>query len=232
LLTLDQLGRAATLICALELERQQDVEKLGTWPFEIGLWVGQAATPNVMGARGDNNSNSARARTIAFKNDNRKPSPIPLEDCPWCGAKFTANSFQLQPNPDTPMDLRVTCTNRRCAFTRDQALPILAVDEPIYRRLPGFMIATVDKFAAMPWTGDVGQFFGRVDRYDRDGFYGPCHPGKGQPLPTSRLLPPDLIIQVGTTVDGADCACDPGPPLARSGCPGRFHTLRSVGSGH
>jgi hypothetical protein len=195
LLTLDQLSRAATLICALELERQQDVEKLGTWPFEIGLWVGQAATPNVMGARGDNNSNSARARTIAFRNDTRKPSPIPLEECPWCGSKFTANSFQLQPNPDTPIDLRVTCSNRRCAFTRDQALPILAVDEPIYRRLPCFMIATVDKFAAMPWTGDVGQFFGRVDRYDRDGFYGPCHPGKGQLLPVGRLLPPDLIIQ-------------------------------------
>ena len=32
LLTLDQLSRAATLICALELERQQDVEKLGPWP--------------------------------------------------------------------------------------------------------------------------------------------------------------------------------------------------------
>lgn len=40
LLTLDQLSRAATVICALELERQQDVETLGDWPFEIGLWVG------------------------------------------------------------------------------------------------------------------------------------------------------------------------------------------------
>ena len=39
LLTLDQLGRASTLICALELERQQDVETLGDWPVEIGLWV-------------------------------------------------------------------------------------------------------------------------------------------------------------------------------------------------
>ena len=46
LLTLDQLSRAATLICALELERQRDVEKLGEWPFEIGLWVGKAATPS------------------------------------------------------------------------------------------------------------------------------------------------------------------------------------------
>lgn len=37
LLTLDQLSRAATLICALELLRAKDVTKLGAWPFEIGL---------------------------------------------------------------------------------------------------------------------------------------------------------------------------------------------------
>src|SRR5260370_1201291 len=40
LLTLDQLSRASTLICALELERQQHADKLGPWPFEIGFWVG------------------------------------------------------------------------------------------------------------------------------------------------------------------------------------------------
>ncbi|MGA2499259.1 MAG: helicase-related protein, partial [Tepidisphaeraceae bacterium] len=65
----------------------------------------------------------------------------------------------------------------------------------IYRRLPCFMIATVDKFAAMPWTGEVGAFFGRVDRFDKNGFYGPCTPGKGDPIPAGRLLPPDLVIQ-------------------------------------
>ena len=53
LLTLDQLGRASTLICALELERQRQPEKLGSWPFEIGLWVGQAGTPNRMGGKGN-----------------------------------------------------------------------------------------------------------------------------------------------------------------------------------
>lgn len=195
LLTLDQLGRAATLICALELERQGDVEKLGDWPFEIGLWVGKAATPNVMGRKGDNNKDSARSKTIAFQNDDRKPSPIPLEECPWCGTKFKAASFRLIPNPDEPLDLRVSCVDRDCAFSRGNALPILAVDEPIYRRLPCFMIATVDKFAAMPWTGDVGAFFGRVQRYNQQGFYGPCHPGVGNALPVDRLLPPDLVIQ-------------------------------------
>ncbi|MHC5827136.1 MAG: DISARM system helicase DrmA, partial [Nostoc sp.] len=142
LLTLDQLGRAATMICALELEREQDVEKLGKWPFEIGLWVGQAATPNRMGKKGDNDENSARSRTIAFLNNDRKPSPIPLENCPWCGTKFNRNSFQLLPNTDQPIDLRINCANRRCNFRGDRPLPVLAVDEPIYRRLPCFIIAT------------------------------------------------------------------------------------------
>lgn len=197
LLTLDQLGRAAALICALELEREKDVEKLGIWPFEIGLWVGQAATPNVMGKKGDNNPNSARSKTIAFQNDDRKPSPIPLEECPWCGEKFKRESFKLVSNPDHPLDLRVTCLDRECDFNAraGRSLPILGVDEPIYRRLPCFMIATIDKFAAMPWTGEVGAFFGRVDRFDQNGFYGPCSPGQGQALPAGRLPPPDLIIQ-------------------------------------
>jgi hypothetical protein len=196
LLTLDQLGRAAPLICALELERQKDVVNLGEWPFEIGLWVGRAATPNRMGKKGDKDQETARARTIRFANDDRKPSPIPLEECPWCGTKFKPLSFKLLPNPDAPSDLRISCVNRECQFARGIPLPIVAVDEPIYRRLPCFIIATVDKFAALPWTGPVGAFFGRVDRYDKkDGFYGPCDPGKGQKLPVERLLAPDLIIQ-------------------------------------
>lgn len=195
LLTLDQLSRAAALVCALELERQKDVQKLGEWPFEIGLWVGRAATPNRMGRKGDTDRESARAKTIAFKNDDRKPSPIPLEECPWCGEKFTKNSFQLLPSVNDPTDLRVTCANRRCEFSRGNPLPILSVDEPIYRRLPCFLIATVDKFAAMPWTGEVGGFFGRVHRVDSEGFYGPCDPTAGRPLPVERLPPPDFIIQ-------------------------------------
>jgi hypothetical protein len=195
LLTLEQLSRAATLICALELERQKDEKKLGPWPFEIGLWVGKAATPNKMGKRGDGDGESARAKTTDFQTGASKASPIPLEECPWCGTKFTKNSFQLLPNRDFPVDLRVNCINRRCDFSRGRSLPILGVDEPIYRRLPCFLIATVDKFAAMPWTGNVGAFFGRVERYDNQGFYGPCDPGLGQLLPEQSLPPPELVIQ-------------------------------------
>jgi hypothetical protein len=195
LLTLDQLGRAAGLVCALELERQQNVARYGTWPFEIGLWVGKAATPNVLGFKGDNRSDSARTKVRQYKDDPRsRPSPIPIETCPWCGSRFGPNSFSLLPNDDRPKELRIVCVNSECDFTRDRALPIIAVDEPIYRRLPAFLIATVDKFATLPWVGQSGLLLGGADRHGVDGFYGPADPGKGTHL-SSALPPPDLIIQ-------------------------------------
>jgi hypothetical protein len=148
-----------------------------------------------MGQKGDNNPSSARARSVAYSNDDRKPSPIPIENCPWCGEKFTRNSFSLLPNRDHPIDLRVVCTSRRtCDFKGDNPLPIVAVDEPIYRRLPCFLIATVDKFANLPWVGETGALLGHVERHDKGGFYGPCNLGVGAPLP-SPLHAPDLIIQ-------------------------------------
>ena len=202
LLTLDQLSRAAALICALELERQErdgrGDKSFGEWPFEIGLWVGNAATPNRMGRRGDKGRGvemTAFSRTRKFKNDSRKhPSPIPLENCPWCGDKFTSQSFSLEPNENAPKDLRIICLNARCDFTGNNRLPIISVDEPIYRRLPCFIIATVDKFASLPWIGESGKLFGWVDRYDSEGFYGPTELGKGKDL-GGPLPPPGLIIQ-------------------------------------
>ena len=195
LLTLDQLARAAGLVCALELERAQNTGRYGEWPFEIGLWVGKAATPNILGHRGDGHSDSARAKVRQFKADPRgKPSPIPLENCPWCGTRFGPDSFALLPNDDQPRELRIVCTNFECDFTRDRALPIVAVDEPIYRRLPAFLIATVDKFAALPWVGQAGALLGGAERHDATGFYGAAEPGKGTRL-AAPLPPPDLVIQ-------------------------------------
>jgi hypothetical protein len=200
LLTLDQLSRAAALVCALELEREAQKDRLGEWPFEIGLWVGRAATPNRMGGRGQRDSDcvTAYCKTNRFRRDSKNnPSPIPIEQCPWCGTKFTADSFRLTPNEVKPLDLHVHCTNDSCEFSGafDRHLPVVGVDEPLYRRLPCFIIATVDKFAALPWTGQVGTFFGKVDRYDKDGFYGPCDPGKGTAITNGSLPPPELIIQ-------------------------------------
>ena len=195
LLTLDQLGRAAGLVCALELEREQAPARYGEWPFEIGLWVGKAATPNILGRKGDGRSDSARSKVRQYKADPRgKPSPIPLENCPWCSSRFGPDSFALLPNDDEPRELRIVCVNFECDFSRDRPLPIVAVDEPMYRRLPAFLIATVDKFASLPWVGGAGALLNGADRYDASGFYGNAEPARGKRL-AAPLPPPDLIIQ-------------------------------------
>jgi len=195
LLTLDQLGRAAGLVCALELEREAHPARYGAWPFEIGLWVGKAATPNVLGRKGDKRADTARTKVRQFKADPRgKPTPIPLEACPWCGIPFEASSFALLPNDDDPRELRIVCSNFECDFARDRPLPIVAVDEPLYRRLPAFLIATVDKFASLPWVGESGQLLGGAQWHDSSGFCGAADPGKGRRL-SEPLPPPDLVIQ-------------------------------------
>lgn len=195
LLTLDQLSRAAGLVCALELEREQAPDRYGEWPWEIGLWVGKAATPNLMGRKGDGRQDTARIKVNQFKSGPQsRPSPIPLEECPWCRTAFEPTSFTLAPDADAPRELRIVCTNLDCEFNGERSLPILAVDEPIYRRLPAFLIATVDKFAALPWTGPSGALLGGADRADAHGFYGAAEPAQGTPL-SGALPAPDLVIQ-------------------------------------
>jgi hypothetical protein len=202
LLTLDQLSRAAGVVCALELMRGEPAwmegtkRLLGDWPIEIGLWVGSAASPNRLGGKGNANPDTAVIRVKRFKTSGRE-APAPIKACPWCAEPFTADSFACTPNAIAPKNMEIRCTNADCDFTGARALPILTVDEAIYRRLPAFVIATVDKFAGLPWLGEAGAFFGHVNRTDEWGFYGANDKaGDGRPLDNGHTLdPPDLIIQ-------------------------------------
>lgn len=204
LLTLDQLGRAAGVICALELMREDPANVdhngrrlLGDWPIEIGLWVGSDASPNRLGGKGDTDQTTAVGRVRRYRSGRDKRAPAPLKACPWCGTAFTPASFACTPNATAPTNLEIRCTNTACDFGTGRALPILTVDEPIYRRLPAFLIATIDKFASLPWVGETGAFFGHVSRFEEGkGFYGAAEPRAGKELPNSWSLdPPDLIIQ-------------------------------------
>jgi len=201
LLTLDQLSRAAGLVCALEKIRTSGTEgkqKLGDYQIEIGLWVGGAASPNNMKPRNSSDKDAARTWLNRYQ---RKPknerSPVPLKACLWCGTPFKPDSFVIWPDKASAQNLILKCENPECDFTRNRFLPIVVVDEPIYRRLPASLIATVDKFAALPWVGQSGAFFGHGDRYDpQRGFFGASEPGQGRPLGNGhRFDPPDLIIQ-------------------------------------
>lgn len=192
LLTLDQLQRAAGLVCALELERKEK-KRLGDWPIEIGLWVGGAATPNNLGSSKNKKENTAVFWLEQYRKG-RGPAPAPLKNCPWCGRELKKDAFSLQPTAAKPQRLDLRCYEVDCAFSSEDRLPIVVVDEEIYRRLPAFMIATVDKFANVPWEGRTGGFFGHVERSDQTGFYGAAEPGGGTRL-QAELRPIDLVIQ-------------------------------------
>ncbi|MBN9346895.1 MAG: DISARM system helicase DrmA [Devosia sp.] len=201
LLTLDQLTRAAGVVCALELMRGEPAWReggrntLGDWPIEIGLWVGAAATPNRLGGRGNTGPDTAVTRIRRYKRDGRE-APAPIKACPWCSEPFTRDSFRCTPSDVAPQNMEIGCSNSLCPFGSGKPLPVLTVDDAIYRRLPAFLIATVDKFAGLPFVDRVGAFFDHVDREDDYGFYGAAEPGTGRKLyGSARLLPPALIIQ-------------------------------------
>jgi hypothetical protein len=195
LLTLDQQARAAGVVCALELMRNEagfahDGRRLlGDWPIEIGLWVGSDASPNRLGGRGATGDDTAvtRVRRFVARGDR---APAPIKACPWCGTPFGRQSFQCVPNTVAPRNLELRCANHSCDFAGNRALPVLTVDEPIYRRLPAFLIATIDKFAGLPWIGECGAFFGHVDHFEGGiGFYGAAAHG-GRPLFNGAALDP------------------------------------------
>ncbi|MBZ5709393.1 DISARM system helicase DrmA [Nannocystis pusilla] len=196
LLTLDQLGRAATLMCALEEMRRRDPKRLGNARFAVGLWVGQSATANRL--------KDVHAALHDFT-PGRTDSPFPLTTCPWCGEDIKIHNIKLVDDDGKPSKTRFTravvyCEGRDCLYTESkrpgQGLPVLFVDEQIYKELPDFLVATVDKFAMMPWRGEAGMLFGRATHLDDLRAYGVMHdPPKGaRPLPQG-LHPPELIVQ-------------------------------------
>jgi hypothetical protein len=94
----------------------------------------------------------------------------------------------------------VYCDGSGCLFSEakrpGQGLPVLFVDEQIYKEVPDFLVATVDKFAMVPWRGEAGMLFGRATHLDAEWAYGVMHNvPKGAKLLTQGLQPPELIVQ-------------------------------------
>ena len=218
LLTLQQFQRAAALVCAMETIRREALaagdERWGKHdePFSIGLWVGGAATPNWL-RQSHEVVRQAKVRG-SFGAVSGTSSPAQIPNCPWCGWELGPNEYFPEPIPAGQGRTLVCCKNHACAFSQRKApegLPVITVDEEIYRRVPTILIGTVDKFAQMPWNGLVQTLFGKVEGYcPRHGYQSPdfdeqCNTHKkttkygGLPAATasacSYLRPPDLIIQ-------------------------------------
>lgn len=204
LLTVQQFQRASALIAACEVIRRTSPERWGSEPFSIGLWVGQSTTPNSF-------EDSLRAlEDIRDGRRQRGGSPVQLVSCPRCGESLVDERGRPKRNTYLPdratQRTRVLCTNTgSCEFSpaggRD-GLPVVVVDDEVYRACPSLVIATVDKFARMPFKGETQALFGLRNRYSAKlghltAAHGDRVGGKAvrDATPAGHLLPPDLIIQ-------------------------------------
>ncbi len=221
LLTAQQFERAAALICACEVRRRELVGRDDRWgdePFRLGMWVGANVTPN----RTKDAAYAIEEAASAGRKSNASSSPVQLVSCPWCGTR-------LNDGRDAKTDVQrwrtlLYCGEQfgTCPFTAvnspGEGLPVVTVDEELYRLLPSFIISTADKFAQLPWRGPLHMLFGNVTRRcERHGYRSPdldtidskrperdSHNATGPKagnLPAAKtvdvtpLRPPDLIIQ-------------------------------------
>jgi hypothetical protein len=218
LLTIQQFERAATLICAAEVLRRGELNTWGDHPFRIGMWVGARVTPNTTDKAEEWLKQRRRSRGPVVRGQG---SPHQLSSCPWCGSKIDAGrdivvhrayrrTLVLCPDISCPFGTVPFADGGPDAEER-KGLPVLVVDEEIYRHPPSLLIGTVDKFAQLPWQGETTTLFGRVSRRcERHGFVTDDLAAKDwererhQPTPdapaarivgVSMLRPPDLIIQ-------------------------------------
>jgi hypothetical protein len=169
LLTTQQFSRAAALICAMELMRREDEAGLGETPFRLGLWIGKEQTPNLY----------SKAHDLAEKvRASREPvTPFQLTHCPRCGTSSVPRQWSGRSDDygfESSGDRFVLfCPNVRCPFHLSSGgLPVNVVDEALYQEPPTLLIATIDKFARLPWEERSLVFFGN-----------------------DAVLPPSLIIQ-------------------------------------
>lgn len=215
LLTAQQFQRAAALVLACEVARRELVVRDPRWgqtPFRLGLWVGAAMTPN-------SNKDAAFEIEEARSGGRRagRSSAIQLLACPWCGLRLD-KATDARSDPDRWRTL-LYCSDKfgDCPFTDarsdGEGIPVVTVDEELYRLLPALIIATADKFAQLPWQGPLHMLFGRVsskcsrhgyrsaDLDKRAGREEHDKHNKTRNLPAALttkcepLRPPDLIIQ-------------------------------------
>ncbi len=97
--------------------------RYGDWPFEIGLWVGKAATPNVMGRKGDERlGHRAHQGPPVQERPAGQAVADPARELPVVrDASSSRTRSRCCPTTTARRELRIVCANFECDFTRRPA---------------------------------------------------------------------------------------------------------------
>jgi len=158
LLAVQQLDRVLKIVMKANVVRENSDELCFSNPFQVGFFVGKNNTPNNIDAK----------ETLSDRGRKEKPTDLIIESdqetlndyyrfidtCPYCGKK----EVNLRFNKDT-WKLEHVCDNPDCLIG---VLPLIIVDNEIYRYLPSIVVSTVDKMAMLGTTNDFRMLFGQV----------------------------------------------------------------------
>ncbi len=134
-LSIDQFTRISSLICACEIIRLKNKGIFKDHSISLGLWVGKNQTPNFY-----------HEAVKALNNSNAESTPRQLLKCPCC-----KKLLDYKKNDEKEI-IEIKCINRdkNCEINKTlDTLPIITVDDALYKRPPSFLIATTDKFAQL-----------------------------------------------------------------------------------
>lgn len=151
LLTSQQLQRAASTICALEIIRRGSEDKLGRSKITIGAWLGHQASPNSrkQALTDLNRMNGARSRS---RKEREAEMSFILRRCPWCAADLIGDNpessgYRREKTREGMERVHLSCPDSACELS--DAIPAYDVDDDIYEVRPEFLVGTIDKFARL-----------------------------------------------------------------------------------
>lgn len=160
LLAVQQLERVLVITMKANIVREGSDELKNKNRFEVGFFVGKSNTPNSISARellsGRGDSHGGKGLILESDEDTLNEYYRFIDTCPICGKRQINIRFNR-----TNWKLEHYCSNPGCEVDE---LPLLIVDNEIYRSLPSLVVSTIDKMAMLGTTNEFKMLFGQVKK--------------------------------------------------------------------
>lgn len=148
LLSVQQIDRLANVLASAEIIREQDIKTFDGDRFSLGYFVGDSNTPNKL--------TQTSLQNYLSKSQEQLNEELRIIDyCPFCKQK----SINIAVDEES---LRIihTCNTEGCPSKGE--IPLIIVDNEIYRYLPTVIISTIDKIASIGFQSNFRNILGDV----------------------------------------------------------------------
>ena len=161
LLAVQQLERVLVVVMKANIVREKFTELSNTKRFEVGFFVGKSNTPNSISSREplSDRGDSHGTKGFILESDEETLNEYYrfIDTCPICGKKRISMRFNR-----INWKLEHYCRNPECEVDE---LPLMIVDNEIYRYMPSIVVSTIDKMAMLGTTNEFKLLFGQTKKW-------------------------------------------------------------------